>query len=92
MGFVKEKIVLTSLGYYPSSYLAVGRLPARVQFLRDLMAKDGINSDFRMIPFLSILRCRAVARMGHLLGACSIVCSRSRGLESMAFPARRRGR
>ena len=44
------------------------------------------------IPSLSILRCRAEARMGHSRGACSIVCSRSRGLESMVFPAHRRGR
>jgi hypothetical protein len=37
----------------------------------------------------SISRCRAEARMGHSHGACWIVCSRSRGSESMAFPARR---
>jgi hypothetical protein len=56
------------------------------------MANDAIKAAKTRDPILSTLRCRAVARMGHLLGACSIACSRSRGLESMAFPARRRGR
>ena len=44
------------------------------------------------IQSLSILRCRVEARTGHSLGGCSIVCSRSRGFESMAFPARRPAR
>src|ERR1700730_12073559 len=64
---------------------------------------DRLSDDFREIQWplsqpspsslailsWSISRCRAEARMGHSHGACWIVCSRSRGLESMAFPARR---
>ena len=56
------------------------------------MANYAVEAAITHDPTLLTLRCRAVARMGHLLGACLIVCSRRRGLELMAFPARRRGR
>ena len=56
------------------------------------MANDAVKAAITHDPILVDLACRAVARMGHLLGACSIVCLRSRGLELMVFAAHRRER
>jgi hypothetical protein len=56
------------------------------------MANAAVKAAITRDPILVDLALQGGGRMGHLLGACSIVCSRSRGLESMVFPAHRRGR